>query len=289
MRDRRDRPRGRLVLLRDVTEKRKVQEQLRQSEERYRAVIEQAAEGIFPCDLQSRRILESNAAFQRLLGYDAAELTAMTLYDLIEHDSKSVDQNIRVVTQQRTAALGERRYKRRDGTLVDLGISSSLISYSGREVLCTVVRDFTSRKALERRLEHRAFHDPLTELPNRVFFTQRLEEDISKGTSVALLFVDLVDFKQINDNLGHECGDALLIGVANRLAGCLRSSDFAPPPRRRRVHGAHRGRFERRGGAGRGAPRRGAAACSVCPRGTNAACQRLHRPRACGGRRPFGG
>jgi PAS domain-containing protein len=63
MRDCRDWTRGRLVLLRDVTEKRKVQEQLRQSEERYRAVIEQAAEGIFLYDLQSRRILESNAAF----------------------------------------------------------------------------------------------------------------------------------------------------------------------------------------------------------------------------------
>lgn len=227
MRDCRDRTRGRLVLLRDVTEKRKVQEQLRQSEERYRAVIEQAAEDIFLYDLQSRRILESNAAFHRLLGYGAAELTAMTLYDLIEHDSESVDQNIRIITQQRTASLGERRYKRRDGTLVDLGISSSLISYGGREVLCTVVRDFTGRKALERRLEHRAFHDSLTELPNRTFFTQRLEEYVSKDKSVALLFVDLDDFKQTNDNLGHECGDELLIGVANRLASCLRSSNFA--------------------------------------------------------------
>lgn len=227
MRDRKDRLRGRLVLLRDVTEKLKVQEQLRQSEERYRAVVEQAAEGIFLCDKQTRRIVESNAAFQRLLGYSADELAAMTIYDLAVHDRDNVDENIRLVSKQQAASLGERRYRRKDGTLIDIGISSSLVSYGGREVLCTVVRDFTGRKALERRLEHRAFHDPLTELPNRALFTQRLHHAVSEGEAVALLFVDLDDFKSINDDLGHECGDELLIQVANRLAGCLRSDDFA--------------------------------------------------------------
>ena len=227
MRDGRDRLRGRLVLLRDITENHKVQEQLRQSEERYRAVVEQAAEGIFLCDIQTRRIVESNAAFQSLMGYSAAELATMTIYELADHDHENVDENIRLVSKQRAAPLGERRYRRKDGTLVDLGISSSLVSYGARDVLCTVVRDFTGQKALERRLEHRAFHDPLTELPNRALFNQRLEEAVSEGRSVALLFVDLDDFKSINDSLGHDCGDELLVGVANRLTGCLRPDDVA--------------------------------------------------------------
>lgn len=85
-----------------------------------------------------------------------------------------MDENVRLIAKQRTASLGERRYRCKDGALVDLGVSSSLISYGHREMLCTVVRDFTSRKVLERRLEHRAFHDPLTDLPNRALFTQRL-------------------------------------------------------------------------------------------------------------------
>jgi len=227
MRDRRDQPRGRLVLLRDVTEKRKVQEQLRQSEERYRAVWEQAAEGIFLCDLKNLRVLESNAALQRLLGYTASELSSMRLYDLIEHDPASVDANVRRVTEQGSAYLGERRYRRKDGTLLELGVSSSLVRYGGRAAFCAVVRDLTSQKELERRLEHRAYHDPLTELPNRAFFNQRLRRAVSGGERVALLFVDLDDFKVINDSLGHECGDELLVGVANRIAGCLRPEDFA--------------------------------------------------------------
>jgi diguanylate cyclase (GGDEF)-like protein/PAS domain S-box-containing protein len=227
MRDGKDQPRGRMVLLRDVTERHTAQERLRQSEERYRAVMEQAAEGIFLCDTRTRCILETNAAFQRLLGYSATELTSMSLYDLIEDEPESVNQNIWLVEAQGSVDLGERRYRRKDGRLVDIGVSSSLVHYGEREVLCTVVRDLTSQKELERRLEYRAFHDPLTELPNRELFTRYLQSALSGESRVALLFVDLDDFKRINDNLGHDCGDELLIGVANRLTHCLRPEDFA--------------------------------------------------------------
>ena len=229
--DKRGEQRGVILLLRDNTEKQRAQEALRQSEERYRAVVEQAAEGIFLCDVRTRCVIESNAALQRLLGYTAGELQEMRLYDLIEHDPASVDDNIRRIEERDEYCVGERRYRRKDGALLDLAVSASLISYGGREIICIVVRDITSQKALERRLEHRASHDHLTDLPNRMLFMQLLEEALERcaqqQSEVGLLFMDLDNFKEINDSLGHDFGDRLLIEVASRIGGCLRPGEFA--------------------------------------------------------------
>src|SRR5262249_50304187 len=80
------------------------------------------------------------------------------------------------------------------------------------------LHDVTERKRLEARLEHQAFHDPLTDLPNRAFFTRRLDETMAAGDGtppqIAVLFLDLDRFKLINDTLGHEAGDQLLVAVA---------------------------------------------------------------------------
>lgn len=145
--DRGGRVLGSILTLRDVTEERRAQEELRRSEERYRSVVEQAAEGIFLCTTADKRILESNSAFGRLLGYSAAELRGMSLYEIIDHDPEDIDANVRRVIEGReTSLLGERRYRRRDGALVDLEVSASLLSYGGQAVICAVVRDITERR-----------------------------------------------------------------------------------------------------------------------------------------------
>lgn len=126
--------------------------ELRESEERYRAVVEQAAEGIFLVDADTRRVLEANAAYQNLLGYTSEEILRLTLYDLVPYPRKSMDCYVERVLERRSYVSGERRHRRKDGSLVDVDVSANLISYGGREALCIVVRDITDRNRAEEEL-----------------------------------------------------------------------------------------------------------------------------------------
>lgn len=336
----------------------------RLAEERYRVVVEQTSDGVFFFDSQTKRILETNATLQRLLGYSASELAAMTIYDLIAHDRDSIEANIRRALANGHRSIGERRYRRRDGSLVDVearvatmpghepellcavvhdvtqrkrteqrlqeserrfrqlfeqsvdavlvhdaegsvvdanhkacnslgytreeflcmsvgdyemrllskeeraereraggtlwqritsgepGTVSGVhmgehrrkdgttfpvevhvggVDYSGKRMILSSIRDITEHRALEDRLRHEAAHDPLTGLANRATFLRELERATAAAsrerTSVAVLFVDLDDFKEVNDTFGHHYGDLVLAAVADRLRGCLRAGD----------------------------------------------------------------
>jgi len=126
---------------------------LKQSEERYRAVVEQTAEGIYLVDADSRQVLESNPAFQKLLGYTADELHNMSIYVFVGHDRENVDVRFTQVLAAGVHAFGEREYRRKDGSLVTVEASAGVITYGRRKALCTVVRDVTQRKLVEARLQ----------------------------------------------------------------------------------------------------------------------------------------
>src|SRR5919202_1560168 len=141
-----------LVLLwvsqRDITERKRAEEALKQSELLYHTLIEQATENIFLVDTETRRIMESNPAFQRTLGYTEEELRTITLYDIVAAERKSIDRNIRRV-QGKDPFVGERKYRRKDGSLVDVEVSASIILRNGRETMCVVAHDVTERKKNE--------------------------------------------------------------------------------------------------------------------------------------------
>ena len=139
----------------DITERKQAADALAQSEERYRVVVEQAAEGIFLFDATTEEILESNAAFQELLGYTNRELLGMKLHDFVAHDPESIESNVRLVVDDGARFVGERRYRRKDGSLADVEVAANLISYGGRGVICTVVREVTERIEAFRLLEER--------------------------------------------------------------------------------------------------------------------------------------
>jgi PAS domain S-box-containing protein len=145
----------RVTAIRDITERKRAEEALKQSEQLYRTVIEQAAENICLVDAETKRILESNPAFQETLGYTEEELRHMTLYDIVAHDRASVDRNMRRVRERKHYYVGERKYRRKDGSLVDVEASGSMILLDGRESLCIVAHDITERARVQELLEER--------------------------------------------------------------------------------------------------------------------------------------
>jgi PAS domain S-box-containing protein len=124
-------------------------DELAESQERYRAVVEQATEGIVLIDIDTRAVLEANAAYRSLLGYGPEESSLLTLYDLVPYSREAMDCYVRRVRQRRSYVSGERRHRRKDGSLVDVEVRANTISYSGREAMCIVVRDITERKRSE--------------------------------------------------------------------------------------------------------------------------------------------
>ena len=137
----------------DVTERKRAEEALKESEERYRAVVEQAAEGIVLVDVETKRILETNAVYEAMLGYYAEEMRFLTLYDVVPYTPESMDCYVEKVLERRIYVSGERRHLRKNRTLVDVEVSASVISYGGREAMCMVVHDITERKKAEEALQ----------------------------------------------------------------------------------------------------------------------------------------
>jgi PAS domain S-box-containing protein len=138
---------------RDITERRQALEALRENEERYRAVVEQSAEAIWLFDPDSKQVLESNTAFQEMLGYTAEELMGMTNYDFVTHSRQNIDSAIQRIVRERKGFFGERKYRRKDGTVLDVQVSGNVIPYQGKEVVCAVARNLTERKEAEEALK----------------------------------------------------------------------------------------------------------------------------------------
>ncbi len=155
---------------RDITERRRAEEELNQyrqrlehmieerssqlveSEGKYRAAIEQSLDNIYIMDLETRRVTEANPALQKLLGYTAKEMRDLTVYEFVDHPRADIDDKIEKILGEGRLFLGDRRYRRHDGSLVDVEVSVSHITYAGRSALCVVSRDITERKRADEAL-----------------------------------------------------------------------------------------------------------------------------------------
>jgi diguanylate cyclase (GGDEF)-like protein/PAS domain S-box-containing protein len=143
---------GTVVTFTDVTARKEAEEALKESEERYRAVMAQSVEAIYLFDAETKRVLEANDAFRKLMGYDEEELLGMRIYDFIAHDPGNIDQNVRRSLARKRRHIGERRYRRKDGSVIIVDTSASVISYGGRPTIVAVSRDVTERKEAEEAL-----------------------------------------------------------------------------------------------------------------------------------------
>ena len=222
-------------IVRDITERKAAEEALKESEERFRGAFEDASVGVALVGLDNR-YLRVNRAFCEMLGYTEGELVGRNSFEITHPDDrkKSRDRTeLLVGGESRTMGL-EKRYVRKDGSILWALSDVSLVRGAGGEPVHFVgqYQDITERKRLEEELEHRAFHDPTTGLPNRALFMDRLGHALSRmrgrrNNKIAVLFMDLDNFKYVNDTLGHQAGDELLAAVAGRLRRCLRPADTA--------------------------------------------------------------
>jgi len=198
---------------------------LRSSEARFGTIFAGAAIGIGIADV-SGRIVDANAAFAAMLGYPVEELRGFRVSDLVHpQDAAGVRGLYRdIIAGKRTDARVEKRYRHRNGHIVWAGLTISLIRNATGAPLYTVtmVEDSTERHELEERLRKQALLDPLTLLPNRTLFQDRLTAAFARpGTRVGICYLDLDRFKAVNDRLGHHVGDTLLVAVAKLLDRCV--------------------------------------------------------------------
>ncbi|MCL1469472.1 EAL and GGDEF domain-containing protein [Argonema antarcticum] len=131
---------------RDITESKRMELALRESEERYRAVFTQTYDGIYLCDINTKRILEVNPALCQLLDYTEAEIMELTLYDLVATNRENIERNIQRLLVEKHLLIGESHHRRKDGSSIDVEVSLNLISYGRKEAVCAVIRDITERK-----------------------------------------------------------------------------------------------------------------------------------------------
>lgn len=179
------------------------------------------------------RIQQANHSACDLLGYPEDELVGKTIRDITHPDDldKDLEQLDRLLDGEIRVYQMEKRYRHREGHFVWGLLNRSLVRDDRGDPLYFIsqVQDISGRKALEEQLLRRAHHDSLTGLHNRLAFEEQLERALSfterNEGSLALLFLDLDDFKHVNDTLGHGVGDRLLVEVANRLLGCVRAGD----------------------------------------------------------------
>ncbi len=169
-------PVGMRGVVRDITERVHAEQAMRESEERYRSLVEQSSDGIILIDPETKRILEANPCYQRLLGYSTSELAGLTLSDITRADQEHIDFNIQSVLSKGHHFIGERQHRRKDASMVNVEVSANIISYSGKKVICAVVRDITERKQAEqamRQSEER--YRELFENANDLIYTHDLQ------------------------------------------------------------------------------------------------------------------
>lgn len=224
---------GAVVVFRDIAARRRRERLTREREERFRVLFQNSSDIILVSD-EKRTVRYASPSAERLMGQRPEDLVGTPLLDYIHPDDVEA---VVLATDEARRRGGltpptELRWRRSDGTWrMSEMIGNNLFHEPTVRGMVLSIRDVTERKVLEEHIAYQAFHDSLTGLPNRSLFMDRLDHALKRSRrskqAVATLFLDLDNFKVINDTLGHEAGDSLLVEISHRLRTCLRESDTA--------------------------------------------------------------
>jgi len=216
----------------DITARKKMEEEVRQSEEKYRLITENTTDMISVIDREGN-FLYLSPSHETVLGYDIRNVGVNNLLAWIEEE----DREIMVEAIQHTFSARKSRqieYRLRTFEQKCIWVETTItpvMSESGNvRKLVLVCREITERKKSEQTIHHLAYHDTLTDLPNRRLFVQYLSKELNQakriGSKLAVLFLDLDRLKDINDTWGHDVGDLILLEASKRLKSCTRKHDM---------------------------------------------------------------
>ncbi len=204
---------------------------IRRSEARFRSMVQRSSDIVTIVEADST-ISYQSPSIERLFGYRSDEFIGRRLLDFVHPDDarRALAFLVQATTRPEDTTVVEWRLRHRDGSWRHVEtVSTNLLADPTVRGVVLNSRDVTERKALEHQLAHQAFHDGLTGLPNRALFHNRVAHALAKGERtgerVAVLFLDLDNFKAINDSFGHAVGDRVLLAAADRLRICVRPGD----------------------------------------------------------------
>lgn len=203
---------------------------LQLSEVRYRTVFETCFDGIFIVSLSDGTYTEANPKFLELMGYSRDEIIGRTAVDLnFWANPRDRESMFQVLHKEHSCHGCEALFRKKNGETTWAVLSASMIEIDGNPSLIVIARDVSAAKAAENEIRNLAFYDQLTHLANRRLLLDRLRQALAAcgrtERTGAVLFIDLDDFKTLNDTLGHKTGDLLLREVARRISDCIRESD----------------------------------------------------------------
>lgn len=204
--------------------------ELREVKERFELIFDTSPDGVVVCRWADGIIVDTNNRFTALTGFEREDLLGRRVSDIpLWADTAQFQKFVSEVHEKGVLENFEANFLRKDGSARVNLISGKKFLIRGVPHIISIMRDISERKEIERRMTHMARHDPLTGLPNRALFYDRLQQELVRAkrdkTRLALMFLDLDHFKPVNDTLGHAVGDLLLKEVAVRMTDCVRQSD----------------------------------------------------------------
>ncbi|MBM3106846.1 PAS domain S-box protein [Pseudomonas sp. V1] len=219
-----------VTTLRDITQQQRAEAALKASEEKFAKAFHSSPDAITITELESGRYLEVNDGFCRLTGYSTHEVIGRSVYDIgIWADEKQRAVLIAEFMEKGRVHHREMLGRHKGGDILTVEVSIEPITLNETQCLLLTARDVSQLKNAQAQIRHLAYHDPLTNLPNRALLMDRLSQQIAllkrHNLRGALLFLDLDHFKHINDSLGHPVGDTVLKIITARLEASVRLED----------------------------------------------------------------